>query len=364
MKVFISHISEESKLASVLKEWIEKAFLGQIEVFVSSHDITSGEQWFTRLEAELVDAKVMLVLCSATSVAKPWINFETGAGHIKGIPIVPICHSGMTVDTLPKPLLFFQGLVAEHEELSSDLMKDLAKHLGFKKQPLVPHQQMSSEVTTILSTLKDQTSDPDLEEKEEEVEQENGYIDQLVVFLDNMDGLTNLISLLGSESSKIATETSKFTNQVVGAGTNKSQSTPQHIQKLARQYSTKLDAYADKIMDLNGTYSDILPKIDRSLHSVIEYQSPQTDEDWKSIEEFKSILDDTETSISDMKTQAISARDTINAVPNFQRDLRKAIRKTVQQYDMLIGNINRNIEMILKMKVALTSLERSRFSMG
>ena len=302
----------------------------------------------------------MLVLCSTRSVAEPWINFEAGAGYIKDIPVIPICHSGMTVDTLPIPLLFFQSLAAENEGFPFALMRDLAKHLGFTKQPLVPHEKMSSEVRDILTPLKDKTPDPDFEEDDEEAEQENGYIDQLVVFLDNMDELTNLISLLGSESSKIATETSKFTTQVVNAGTNKSQSTPQHIQKLARQYSRKLDAYAEKIMGLNGTYSEILPKIDGSLRTVIEYQSPQTEEDWKAIEEFRSSLDDTETSIADMKTEAINARDTISAVPNFQRDLMKANRRTVQQYDKLIGNIDSNLELIMKMKVALSSLGRKR----
>ena len=92
MKVFVSHIAEEAALATILKDWIESTFLGQADVFVSERDISSGEQWFRRLEEELTDAKVMLVLCSARSVSMPWINFETGAGHIKGIPIIPKGH--------------------------------------------------------------------------------------------------------------------------------------------------------------------------------------------------------------------------------------------------------------------------------
>ena len=34
MKVFISHIAKEVALASVLKDWIESTFLGQVDVFV------------------------------------------------------------------------------------------------------------------------------------------------------------------------------------------------------------------------------------------------------------------------------------------------------------------------------------------
>ena len=84
MKVFISHISEEAALASVLKSWIESAFLGQVECFVSSNDMTSGELWFSRLGEELTDAMVMLVLCSKNSVSMPWINFEAGQATSKG----------------------------------------------------------------------------------------------------------------------------------------------------------------------------------------------------------------------------------------------------------------------------------------
>lgn len=42
--LFISHISEEKEAASLLKDFFEHAFLGAIEVFVSSNEksITYG----------------------------------------------------------------------------------------------------------------------------------------------------------------------------------------------------------------------------------------------------------------------------------------------------------------------------------
>ena len=360
MKVFISHIDEDRELASVLKRWVEAAFLGQVEVFVSSHDITSGEQWFNRLAEELAEATVMLVLCSAQSVAKPWINFETGAGHINGMPIIPICYSGMTVATLPKPLLFFQGLAADHDDFSSAVIRDLTKHLGFARDPLVPHKDMSAEVKTVLSALEKQAHHPDPKE-ENEKEEENGYIDQLVLFLDNMAELTKLISVLGSESSKIATETSTLTNRLANAQASRTQNSPRHVQGLARKYSVKLDAYANYLTQLNVKYSALLPKIDSSSQYVIEFQSPQTDEDWKAMEGLKTSMDNAELGVSSMKTQAIGTLEVMDAIPNYQRDLKKASRRTSEQYNILIGNINGTLEMILRMKVSLTSLERNRF---
>ena len=374
MKVFISHIDEDRELASVLKKWVEAAFLGQVEVFVSSHDITSGEQWFDRLAKELAEATVMLVLCSAQSVAKPWINFETGAGHIKGLPIIPICYSGMTVATLPKPLLFFQGLAADHDDFSSAVVRDLTQHLGFAQDPLVPYKDMSAEVKTVLSALENQAHHPDPKEENEkeeengyidpkeenEKEEENGYIDQVVLFLDNMAELTKLISVLGSESNKITTSTSTLTNRLANAQASKTQSGPHHAQGLTRKYSVKLNAYANYLTQLNVKYSALLPKIDSSSQYVIEFQSPQTDEDLKAIEGLKTSMDNAELGVSSMKTQAIGTLEVMDAMPNYQRDLKKASRRTSEQYNILIGNINGTLEMIQRMKVALTSLERTR----
>ena len=365
LKVFISHIDEDRELASVLKRWIEAAFLGEVKVFVSSHDISSGEQWFTRLEEELAEAVVMLVLCSSKSVARPWVNFETGAGHIKGMPIIPICYSEMALDTLPKPLLFFQGLAAETDDFSSAVMKDLSKHLGFSREPLVPHEDMSAEVKSVLSAFAKQTPNPDQEEEREkepeEVEEENGYIDQLVLFLDNMAELTNLISVLGSESKNIATETTTLTNRLANTRTSKSQSIPRQMQRLARNYSTKLNAYANYLTQLNVKYSALLPKVDSSSQYVIEFQSPQTNEDWKAIEELQASMTDAETGVSSMKTQASRMLEVMDAIPNYQKDLKEASRRTSEQYTLLIGNINGTLEMIQRMKVSLTSLERNRF---
>lgn len=49
-------------------------------------------------------ASVHVILCSPESVARPWIQFEAGAAQIRGIPIIPICHSGLTPAQLPVPL--------------------------------------------------------------------------------------------------------------------------------------------------------------------------------------------------------------------------------------------------------------------
>src|SRR5262245_15708935 len=55
LRLFLSHISSETELASYLKRAIEQAFLGGVHVFVSSDpfDIPAGKQWVDGLVQEL-----------------------------------------------------------------------------------------------------------------------------------------------------------------------------------------------------------------------------------------------------------------------------------------------------------------------
>jgi len=103
--VFISHITEESELAIALKEVIESSFLGMVEVFVSSHreNIAPGDEWFTQILESLRSCSVEIVLCSPKSILRPWINFEFGAGWVRNIPLIPLCHSGLSPSRLPSP---------------------------------------------------------------------------------------------------------------------------------------------------------------------------------------------------------------------------------------------------------------------
>src|ERR1044072_1906616 len=108
-KIFLSHISEEAPLAKVLKEWIESTFAGQCEVFVSSDKSSNppGSRWLDLIDSALTDSKAFIVLCSPSSLRRPWINFETGCGWIKRVPVIPLCHSGQKSGQLPMPISLF-----------------------------------------------------------------------------------------------------------------------------------------------------------------------------------------------------------------------------------------------------------------
>ena len=114
-KVFISHITEERQLAELIKTQVQKDFLGLLDVFVSSDSISIavGSKWLNEIRTEALQAaQVELILCSHDSVRRPWVNFEAGAGWVKGIPVVPVCHTGLRPVDLPIPLNMLQSIEA------------------------------------------------------------------------------------------------------------------------------------------------------------------------------------------------------------------------------------------------------------
>ena len=131
-KVFISHITEERQLAEIIKTQISKDFLGMLDVFVSSDQVSIavGSKWLSEIDEALKSAQIELILCSHDSVKRPWVNFEAGAGWVKGIPVIPVCHTGMRPVDLPIPLNMLQGIAASDQAGWAKVYQLLALKLG------------------------------------------------------------------------------------------------------------------------------------------------------------------------------------------------------------------------------------------
>jgi hypothetical protein len=155
MNIFISHILEETSIAEILKDWIESTFLGQCEVFASSDkaDLPAGNKWIGEIEHALDSAVAFLVLFSPTSLKRPWGNFQTGWGWIKGLPIIPICHSGLKKDDLPPRIASFQAIEIDSDTFVSGLFVRLAEHLGFSKFPRIDQDAMVRELDVAIRSL-------------------------------------------------------------------------------------------------------------------------------------------------------------------------------------------------------------------
>jgi hypothetical protein len=109
--VFISHISEESPVALVLKKYLTLAFGNELPIFVSTDktSIETGEQWYNRIIQTLRKAKAVLVVLSQESSRRPWINFESGFGVGSDALVILISLSRFTFSQLSFPLLGIQG---------------------------------------------------------------------------------------------------------------------------------------------------------------------------------------------------------------------------------------------------------------
>jgi len=155
LNIFISHISEETSISRVLKDWIESTFLGQCEVFASSdrEDLPAGDTLIGETDQALDSAVAFLVLCSPASLKRPWVNFQTGWGWIKGLPIIPICHSGLKKDDLPPRISSFQAMEIDSDGFVSDLLGRLAGHLGFPKFPRIDQDAMVRELNVAIRSI-------------------------------------------------------------------------------------------------------------------------------------------------------------------------------------------------------------------
>ncbi|MBP1888622.1 hypothetical protein J2Z53_000201 [Clostridium moniliforme] len=151
--IFISHITEEKDLALELKALLEESFLGMMDIFVSSDDtsISAGARWLDNISNSLGTCSIELILCSPKSVKKPWINFEAGAGWVRNIPVVPLCHSGMEPNKLPIPLNLLQAIKISEISGLKLLLPLLSSSIG-SKEPKVDFSDFTNNVKNFEET--------------------------------------------------------------------------------------------------------------------------------------------------------------------------------------------------------------------
>lgn len=154
-QIFISHISRETSLARALKERLVADFLGLPDVFVSSDRTTieAGEKWLDEIETALKAADLVMVMASRESVGRPWVNFEAGAVWLRGIPLIPICHSGMVPASLPAPLSLLQGALITDPEGLQKIYDAVAKRLGVAT-PAVDFKAMGQQFAVLVKQLE------------------------------------------------------------------------------------------------------------------------------------------------------------------------------------------------------------------
>lgn len=152
--VFISHVTEESELAKILSDEIKSSFLGLLDTFVSSdgESLPAGGRWLDSIDAALMNSAIQISLCSPQSIKRPWINFEAGASWIRRIPVVPLCHSGLTKSSLPVPMVMLQAADLNNAEDLRGVFTGLAKVLGAAKTPDIDYSNLIAKCQVFVET--------------------------------------------------------------------------------------------------------------------------------------------------------------------------------------------------------------------
>jgi hypothetical protein len=147
--IFISHTTDEKDQAIFIKRELTEKFPG-LEVFVSSDlgTFQLGENWLQVIYDALKSCKVLLVLCSENSLKRPWIHLETGAGWLRNIPIIPMCHNGMKLGELPLPLSLSQGIDLSIPDSWKQLHEIAHNIMQNQEMPEVNYDDLAESVKT------------------------------------------------------------------------------------------------------------------------------------------------------------------------------------------------------------------------
>lgn len=133
-KVFISHVSDEAALGKALKALVEDIFPGQnVHAFLSSDrsDLPAGKKWLNVISDALDGAAIMISVLSPTSLARPWVNIELGAGWIRRLEVIPLLHGGLHIGALPRPFSDFNAVDLAAVDSVQRLIGGLSEGLGF-----------------------------------------------------------------------------------------------------------------------------------------------------------------------------------------------------------------------------------------
>ena len=340
MKIFISHINEDEKLALSLKEWIEKSFLGQIQIFVSSDpkDIIVGEQWFKQIEKFLTDSDLIIILASKLSVNRRWINFEAGAGWIKNIPVIPICYFGIEKSSLSSPLSFFQSINLKDEKFSTLLFDAISKHLKFPKAPNIDYDLMNKEV---LQAIGEYFEEDDL-----------GYLDHIESMENGFKTIGEIFSSFTSNMVSLQIETSKLSTQINAENAHPSQGSARFLQRLSKKYSNKIDTFTKMISSSNDSYKEIVTKIEKNILFIFHYATPQSEDDINEIKKAVAIISSAINEGVQTEQAFLDLNKTIANLPKYEKHLNRSLQSYSKQLDTFTENLEIFLDVLRKAEIA------------
>ena len=131
--VFFSHSSKDKEQILAIKDKLNKATGGVLDIFLSSdgQSIPFGTNWVHKVEQGLKDATIMFVFATENSIRSGWIYFEAGFAYSKGIKVVPV-GLGVSINDLKAPLSLLQGFDVESADSLNNIIAIINKEFEYQ----------------------------------------------------------------------------------------------------------------------------------------------------------------------------------------------------------------------------------------
>ena len=121
--VFFSHSSKDKEQILAIKDKLNKATGGVLDIFLSSdgQSIPFGTNWVYKVEQGLKDTTIMFVFATENSIRSGWIYFEAGYAYSKEIKVIPV-GLGISITELKAPLNLLQGFDVESADSLNNMI--------------------------------------------------------------------------------------------------------------------------------------------------------------------------------------------------------------------------------------------------
>lgn len=144
IQVFISHSSEDTKLAGLVVDLLRSALnLGAQTIRASSVDgyrLPAGAEFNDQLREELLAAPVFIGILSPLSLSSAYVLFELGARWGVGTQLIPLLAPGMTAHALRGPIVSLNALSCESTGQLHQLVQEAGAALGIETESPAVYQ--------------------------------------------------------------------------------------------------------------------------------------------------------------------------------------------------------------------------------
>jgi len=283
----------------------------------------------------------------------PNVYYELGIAHALNKPVIIITQD---LDEIPFDLQSYRviGYTTHFAEIdkSMSLLKEAAS--GLLDNSIKFGNPISDFNKQVTSEILPQTID-DSQISFHGEEGEPGFIDYLADLSDGYNDISEIVNTISSEMEKLTANTDNFTEELTTAMENQSEGTPAYLRKISRSLAHDMNEFNDLLSKSNKRYKTIAQNTQNNLEEILNFQNPETPEEFEKIQSFIDTLIQTHNSTDEAKSAYENLAKILESLPKFERHLNKAIENTIFEINSLINNIdqtlaslNRGIEVGIK----------------